>query len=411
VMITEQHTNSQTTATLAVAKEDTKMTKANARLMEVRSQLKTRFAERGALVDGTLTALIARDHLLMLGPPGTAKSDFAESVAQCLSTGFFDIQLTKDTAPEEVFGMFSAKKMMEEDRYERRTDGVAPSKEVWFLDEIFKSSSALLNGFLLAMQQRKMRNGAEMVKLPLETVMAASNEYPEDSSLDALYDRFAVKFWLDYIGDDSALLKLMSEGPSGIDAKLEDGDLEELRKAADALPWGSDEANTLLKIKKACADEGYIASDRTWIGKAPKLVKARAVLNGHSSVQPNDYLVLADVIWKRHTDRPALLKAVGNASDPYGARATSIIDGVRTAMKDLPTLDDIKTGVLTKPAAAKKMGEIQGKLSGRRDAILEVADKVTDNDAVQEAVEIVEAAIQQLAERGRDITMYRPVSD
>ncbi len=380
------------------------------RLGEVRQQLKARFVERGSLVDGTLTALIARDHLLMLGPPGTAKSDFAESVSQCIASSFFDIQLTKDTAPEEVFGMFSAKKMMEADKYERNIQGCAPTKQVWFLDEIFKSSSALLNGFLLAMQQRKMRNGTEMIDLPLETVMAASNEYPEDSSLDALYDRFAVKFWLDYIGDSAAMLKLMAEGPADIDAKLEPGDLEELRDAVHAIPWGKDEATTLLKIKRACEDAGFAASDRTWIGKAPKLVCARAVLNGHSTVQPGDYLVLADVIWKRHSDRPVLLKTVGNASDPYGSRAASIIDGVRTAMKGLPSLDDIKTGILTKPGAAKMMGEIQGQLGGRRDAILEVAEKAPNNDAVKEAVGVVETAISQLAERGKEITLYRPIS-
>lgn len=383
---------------------------ANTRLSNVRNQLKAAFIERSALVDGTLTALIARDHLLMLGPPGTAKSDFAEAISHCISSSFFDIQLTKDTAPEEVFGMFSAKKMLEEDRYERRIDGVAPDCQVWFLDEIFKSSSALLNGFLLAMQQRKMRNGAEMVELPLETVIAASNEYPEDASLDALYDRFAVKFWLDYIGDQDALLRLLVSGPTRIDAKLEDGDLEELRTASDSIPWGTDEARILLAVKKACEEAGFIASDRTWIGKAPKLIRSRAVLNGHATVQPGDYLVLADVIWKRHTDRPTLLKTIGNAADPYGSRAASIIDGVRIAMKQLPSLDDIKTGTLTKPAATKTLGQIQGELAGRRDAIMEVVEKVgKDNDAVNEAVEVVETALTVLVQRGREITMYRPV--
>ncbi|HUX16825.1 MAG TPA: AAA family ATPase [Phycisphaerae bacterium] len=383
---------------------------AKTRLADVRKQVKARFVERSPLVDGALTALIARDHLLMLGLPGTAKSDIAEQIARCIASSFFDIQLTKDTAPEEVFGMFSAKKMMEEDRYERRIDGVAPACQVWFLDEIFKSSSALLNGFLLAMQQRKMRNGSEMVDLPLETVMAASNEYPEDSSLDALYDRFAMKFWLDYIGDDDAMLRLMVHGPSPVDAKLEAGDLEDLRAAAEALPWGDEEGRILLAVKKSCADAGFIASDRTWIGKAPKLIRARAILNGHDRVMPGDFLVLADVIWKRHTNRPTLLKTVGNASDPYGARASSIIDGVRIAMAKLPSIDDVKTGVLTKPAASKIMGEIQGELAGRRDAIMEVVEKSPDNDAVKEAVDAVETALALLAKRGKEITLYRPVS-
>jgi MoxR-like ATPase len=383
---------------------------AKARLAAVRSQLKARFVERAALVDGSLTALIARDHVLMLGLPGTAKSDFAEAVSRCIASSFFDIQLTKDTAPEEVFGMFSAKKMLEEDRYERRIDGVAPACQVWFLDEIFKSSSALLNGFLLAMQQRKMRNGSVMVDLPLESVFAASNEYPEDASLDALYDRFALKFWLDYIGDEAALLKLLVDGPADIDASLEDGDLEALRIAANAMPWGEDEARILLAVKIACADAGFVASDRTWIGKAPKLITARAVLNGHDRVMPGDFLVLADVIWKRHTDRPTLLKTVGNASDPYGSRAASIIDGVRIAMARLPSVDDIKVGTLTKPGASKIMGEIQGELAGRRDAIMEVVEKSPDNDAVKEAVDAVETALALLAKRGKEITLYRPVS-
>jgi len=382
----------------------------NTRLQDVRTQLKARFVERSGPVDGTLTALIAKDHVLLLGPPGTAKSDYAEALSRCIDSSFFEIQLTKDTAPEEVFGMFSAKAMMEQDRYQRRIDGCAPDRQVWFLDEIFKSNSALLNGFLLAMQQRRMRNGADMIKLPLETVIGASNEYPEDASLDALYDRFAVKFWLDYIGDQDALLKLLVDGPAEITAKLEVGDLEELRKQAESIKWGMGEAETLLGVKSACEKAGFTASDRTWIGKAPKLIRARAVVNGHSQVLPSDFLVLADVIWKTHEGRPELLKAIGNAADPYGSRATSIIDGVRIAMKSLPTLEDVKVGTLTKLAATRTLGEIQGNLAGRRDAIMEVHDKVgDDNLQVKEAVEVVELAMNKLVDRAREITMYRPV--
>jgi len=396
-----------------MSKTKTNKTKTTAaeRFQAIRRELKARFVERSGPVDGVLTALLAKDHCLLLGPPGTAKSDFAEALSRCIESSFFEIQLTKDTAPEEVFGMFSAKAMMEEDRYQRRTDGCAPDRQVWFLDEIFKSNSALLNGFLLAMQQRKMRNGADMIDLPLETVIGASNEYPEDASLDALYDRFAVKFWLDYIGDQDALLKLLVDGPAEITAKMESGDLDKLRDAAAAVPWGLDEAKILLAVKRACEDAGFTASDRTWIGKAPKLVRARAVVNGHATVQPGDFLVLADVIWKTHDGRPELLKTIGNAADPYGARATSIIDGVRIAMRELPTLDDIKTGTLTKTAATKVLGEIQGKLAGRRDAIMEVVDKVgEDNEQVNEAVDVVESAIKALVDRGREITMFRPAS-
>lgn len=379
-------------------------------LSTIRTQLKAHFVERSAPIDGSLTALIAREHMLTLGPPGTAKTELAEMISACIDFSVFEIQLTKDTSPEEVFGIFSAQKMMNEDRYERCVDGVAPVKQVWILDEIFKAGSALLNGFLLATQQRKMRNGSEMIELVLETVFGMSNEYPEDPSLDALYDRFTLRYWVDSIGDQNALLGLLTTGTPDVTAKLSRCALEALRIMADQIPWGKEEAKILLSIKSAIENAGYHGSDRTWIGKASKLVKARAIVNGHSRVQPNDFLVLADTLWKVHTERPALLKVVGNAADPYGAQATSIIDGVRIAMKKLPTVDDIKIQMLTKSAAAKVMGEIQAELGGRRDAIMDVAEKSPDNDSVKEAVEVVETALKQLAKRGQEITLYRPVN-
>lgn len=375
----------------------------------VRTQLKAHFVERSAPIDGALTALVAREHMLTLGPPGTAKTELAETLSACIDFSTFEIQLTKDTSPEEVFGIFSAQKMMNEDRYERCVDGVAPVKQVWILDEIFKAGSALLNGFLLAIQQRKMRNGAEMIDLVLETVFGMSNEYPEDPSLDALYDRFTLRYWVESIGDQNALLGLLTTGTPEVTAKLSRCELEALRIMADQIPWGVDEAKILLSIKSAIENAGFAGSDRTWIGKASKLVRARAVVNGHDRVQPNDFLVLADTLWKIHTERPALLKVVGNAADPYGAQAASIIDGVRIAMKKLPSVDDIKVGTLSKPGAAKEMGEIQAKLGGLRDSILDVAEKSADNDSVKEAVEVVETALKQLAKRGQEITLYRPV--
>lgn len=380
------------------------------RVAAVRCQLKNRYIERGLLVDGALTAAIAKDHCLMLGPPGTAKTDFAQDFAKCIGRSFFDHQVAKDTTPEEILGMFSATAMIEEDVYRRNTKGVAPQMQVWFLDEIFKSSSALLNAFLRAMEQRTMRNGAETISLPLETVLAASNEYPENKDLDALYDRFAMKFWLDYIGDQSKLEKIITEGPTPVTARFEEGDLDALRTIAGEVIWSAAEAAILMKIKNSVEAGGHRASDRTWISKAPRFVRARAALNGRNQIITTDWLVLVDILWKIHSERPTILASVGNAADPYGSRAVSIIDGVRIAMQGMPSVDDIRTGTMTKAAAAKKMGEIQGQLAGRRDAIMEFHDKAADNESVREAIETVDAALKRLAEIGRDITMYRAVS-
>jgi len=160
------------------------------KLRNLRDALLDGLVERDDAVRLALLAAIAGEHLLLVGPPGTAKSLVATRLSQAFSEAtFFQKLMTRFTVPEEVFGPFSIRGL-EEDRYERKTERYLPTASVAFLDEIFKANSAILNSMLTLLNEREFDNGTQRAKTPLVAVVGASNELPEDGELDALYDRW-----------------------------------------------------------------------------------------------------------------------------------------------------------------------------------------------------------------------------
>lgn len=384
------------------------MKKSQENLAEIMRELGTKFPERSQLIEGTMTALLAREHVLMLGPPGTAKSLFARMVADATAgSSFFEVLLTKFTSVEEIYGpiSFSA---LKQDKYQRMLEGYAATKRVWFFDEIFKASSAILNCNLTAMNERQFHNGGKPQDIPLEMLLAASNEYPQDESLKALFDRFAMKFWVDYISDRDQLAKLLAAG--GVDAmqnKLAPGELDELRKIVDAVKFENGTIDTLLNIKASVEEEGFVVSDRIWV-KAVKVIKSRAVVRGRDRVISTDFMVLSDMLWKEHKDRDRLNTIIGNAADPYGSRAIAIIDAVKTAMRELPEIAVLKSGQKTKVEFLKAISDINSQIASRNDAIIDVESECTgDNDSVAEAREVVTAAIARVDTLMKEVMFYR----
>src|ERR1043166_443879 len=195
------------------------------RLQRIRDELGQAFLERTEVIDGALAALLAGQHVLLIGPPGTAKSMLADELCRRLEgASYFQWLLTKFTTPEELFGAVSLR-ALENDDYRRVTTHKLPEAHIAFLDEVFKANSSILNSILTVLNERRFHNGREVVEVPLITLFGASNELPEEDELQALYDRFLLRFVVGYIADDFRFLRMLQSKPAATHTTLNLADL------------------------------------------------------------------------------------------------------------------------------------------------------------------------------------------
>ncbi len=165
------------------------------RLNHFRKSLGRFLVEKQELIDLMVVAAVAQEPLLLVGPPGTAKSDLVLKFKDALGVSdddYFEYMLTRFTEPSEIIGPIDIN-LLREGRYIRREQGKLPTARLGFLDEIFKSNSAILNILLTIINERKFYQDGAPQPVRLRVLFAATNEVPEQSELAALKDRFCLK--------------------------------------------------------------------------------------------------------------------------------------------------------------------------------------------------------------------------
>ena len=261
-------------------------------LRDTLADLDCNLLERDAPVRLLLLGALAGEHVLLIGPPGTAKSELARRLHRVLDGArYFERLLTRFSVPEELFGPLSLK-ALEHDRYERLTDGFLPTAQVAFLDEVFKANSAILNALLTLLNEREFDNGSGRVKVPLISVVGATNEVPDDEALHAFYDRFLLRVPVGPVNDASftSLLALPADMGQG-QPRINELTRAQLQQRAHAVVLPDNVTALLVQARAWCAAHGITVSDRRW-RKVVALLKVQAASRTQYAVDAWDLWLL-----------------------------------------------------------------------------------------------------------------------
>lgn len=176
----------------------------------IRRELDQKFLAKEEIIRLMLVAAIAGEHMVLIGPPGTAKSALIRAFARLIDARYFEYLLTRFSEPNELFGPVDIQSFRS-GSYRRVVSNMLPEAEIVFLDEAFKANSAILNSLLTLLNERRFNNGAQLLKVPLISLFAASNEVPSSDNLDAIFDRFLLRVHSDNL-DSYHFHELMTKG-------------------------------------------------------------------------------------------------------------------------------------------------------------------------------------------------------
>jgi MoxR-like ATPase len=318
---------------------------------DVIQPLKERFVGRDEVVDLIALAVVAREHLFLFGPPGTAKSALIRDFAQAVQGRYFEYLLTRFSEPNEIFGPIDIARLRE-GTVVTVTTGMLPEAEFVFLDELFNANSAILNNLLTVLNERVYRRGAETHRLPLLSLFSASNHLPDDDALRALFDRFLLRCQVKNLRREVMPALLLAGWGLETAAPLHTAlKAEELSALSMQIPKVDLAAvmepyiDAVFKVR----DLGIAYSDRRAV-KVLKLVAASALLCGRHTANASDLWVLR-YVWDREeqidglcalvngileqhaeaTDRHALASV---AATPDGEELARQLSGIELQLED-----------------------------------------------------------------------------
>ena len=298
-------------------KFDTLDANLNGELVERRHEIRT-----------AIVALVAGVHVFYLGQPGVAKSLLVDRIdAYIEGARTFKVLMSRFTTPEEVFGPVSLKGL-ENDQFVRKIEGYLPTAEIGFLDEGFKANSSILNNLLWAINERQYRQGVDVIEIPLSTLFLASNELPEDDSLNALYDRLLFRHEVKPVRDQSNFLKMLrTHRPVDPAPVLTWAEVEQAKAEARDVIIPEAVFNAVADLRKNLRAEGIEPTERRFV-ESMKAVKASAWLDGRDTADVEDLRPLQHVFWDQPDQSSTVDKIVLAIANPVDNEARALLEEV-----------------------------------------------------------------------------------